>query len=195
MEYTPRALPDRVEELRACANAVMASRAILVGSALREADNGRPVQSYSLFLLPARRGPSTSDAVSHILNTISGGGRITRSFLGNSRYEARLGSGEILNVNFCHRPWMFDADTMSRNVPNGLSQIAMDLFSGAVRATQLYRMDRDEHTITQIVPHGDPDNLVARSVQKRYPTYPIITDVDGRVLVPAPKTKDAAPHA
>jgi len=191
MEYPPKVLPPHLEELRDVSKAMGASRAIVVGSALREADNGAPVQSYSLFVLPTR-AMTTNDMVDTFIRLSGNGTRLMRSHPNHLRHEIRHHQGHIVNLNFCSQSFMFEPDRMAANVPNGLSQIAHDLFTGETHATQLYLLDRREKTITQTVPSNDHGNKVALSVQKRYPDYPIISEAGGVVLVPAPRAKDAA---
>lgn len=194
MEYTPKALPPLWEALRDNAKAVGAERALLVGSALRDADNGVKPTSYSLYLMPASHVP-TELAVRSFLELSGPGSRLMRSYTDKPRYELRMGEaagGGIVNLNFCHKSYMLEADTMARRVPNGLSAIAMNLFTGEINATQIYRLDRDEHRITQVLPGLDPHNATALSVQRRFPSYPIYEEGSGRIISPALKTAQPA---
>lgn len=190
MQYTPQAVPPYLGDLRDISNAIGATRAIVVGSALRDADNGVPVTSFSLYLMPP--GETCTDRAVEIFLKQSGpGSRQMRGFKNQPRYEVRTGAGHIVNLNFCHQPWMLEADTMAHHVPNGLSAIAMDLFTGEVNATQLYRLDKNEGTITQVFPGADPGNLVALSVQKRFPAYPILHGHNGEIIKPPLVKPDA----
>lgn len=191
MDYTPRAIPPYLEELRDISSAMGVTKSLLVGSALRDADNGIPVTSYSLYMLPTREIP-THQAVEIFLKENGQGSRIMRSFNNQPRHEIRMASGHIANLNFCHQAWMLEAETIARRIPNGLSAIAMDLFTGEINATQLYRLDKSEGVITQVVPMADPGNLVALSVQKRYPTYAIMADGNKQMLHPPIKSNALA---
>ncbi len=187
MDHTPRALPPYLEELRDLSSAMGVTKSLLVGSALRDADNGIPVTSYSLYMLPTREIP-THKAIEIFIKESGPGSRLMRSFNNKPRHEVRMATGQIANINFCHEAWMLEAETIVNRVPNGLSAVAMDLFTGEIKRTELYMLDRNEGVITQAVPSHDLGNLVALSVQKRYPTYPIMADGNKQVLYPPLKS-------
>lgn len=191
MEYQPRALPPHLEAMTSISKEIGASRAIMVGSALRNADNGVPVTSYSLYVLPTRK--LTTDSAAATFVRLSGpGGRLMRTYPESCRYEFRHADGNIVNLNFCFEPWMMSPEKIARRVPNGLSSIAMDLFTGETHVGPLYRLDAAEKTITQTATGYDPYNRIALSVQQHFPSYPIMHDGIGQILPPLIKSKDAS---
>lgn len=189
MQYEPRALPPLTGELRELSRAMQADRSILVGSSLRDADNGIPVTSHSLFVMPTH-ALTRAEMVETFVSEAGQGTRIIRTFNNGLRHEIRHHSGVIVNLSFCHQAWMLEAGSMANRVPNGLSSIALDLFRPGpaernVHVAELYHLDRDEGRITQKVPRADHDNAVALSVQKRYPTYPVYEDGSKKLIHPA----------
>lgn len=190
MSYSPRALPPHLEVLADISKEIGATRTVLVGSALRNTDNDVPVTSYSLYLMPTRK-LTTDNAAAAFIRLSGPGSRLMRTFLESSRYEIRQADGSIVNLNFCYEPWMMSPEKIARHVPNGLSAIAMDLFSKEIHVGPLYRMDREERTITQTATGYDPNNRIALSVQQHFPSYPIMHDGIGQILPPRIKSKDA----
>lgn len=183
MNYEPKALPPHLNELFSAVSAANCSRALVVGSALRDADNNKPVTTYSLFVMPPR-GISVDKTADGIKAALSTGTRLGRVVTGEApRFEYRMGSGPLLRLTLCHRPEMLTADTIVGIVPVGASAIALDLFSSNVSASSVYRLDQREATLTVTRPEG---REIALGIQRtRYPERTVV-GIDGRVLSPAP---------
>lgn len=201
--YLATALPPLHQALKDMARQVGVSRAIGVGSAWRDADNGlKDPQSYSVYIMPGRgeNRMSTADIVRAFCDVAGPGGKFMRSENIGLRNVIELANGATLNLNFCDQLHMFQAGTMVGRVPNAFSAIAVDLFTGETHATASYQYDKQQKRITQLFPEMDPGNRIALSVQRRYPDHPVCVregsmfNYEGsRVLYPALTARPAAP--
>lgn len=184
-KYKPSALPSDLRKLTDIANEI-ACRAILVGSSLRDADNGIPPVSHSLYVYP-KPSMNPKEAVK-LFQKINGPDCVeTRSSaLGVYHYVLETPSNGKINLRFCDKPYMLTATSLARHVPIGLSAIAMNLFSGEIVAAEAYRLDKFDQRIT--LAHEAHGALgIAEKIQHRYPDFPIYQDYGGE-LRPALRT-------
>jgi hypothetical protein len=179
--YQPRALPPHSRLIAAWAKQAGIVCGYLVGGALRDADNDRPIRDYDVFVeTPKGESPST------VFARLSGvTDNHTRS---GDRYQFKLpvpdGTTIDIDLNFFSR--LHSPETQAGSAPVGISGIVMDLSDGKVYATHSYTKDVAAKTIGLL--GGGEDDIEAMQhadkVQAKY-GWPIVDSWSGRLIRPA----------